>query len=52
MSTTTAPVVLQESVDVLQYDTPEEVQQKVQALERVVYPQAVLNYLQSKMIHT
>jgi phosphoribosylglycinamide formyltransferase-1 len=46
------PIVLQETVEVLQHDTPEEVQRKVQALERVVYPQAVLNYLQSKMIHT
>jgi phosphoribosylglycinamide formyltransferase-1 len=46
------PVLLQESVDVLPEDTADMVQQKVQALERHVYPRAVLNYLQSKMIHT
>jgi phosphoribosylglycinamide formyltransferase 1 len=45
-------ILAQESVEILAEDTAETIQQKVQALERQVYPRAVLNYLQSKMIHT
>lgn len=45
-------IITREAVAVLERDTPADVQEHVQARERLLYPRAILNYLRKQRLNT